>query len=212
MYVIGLTGNIASGKSAVAQMLATLGAYSLDADKLAHWVMRKGTDAYARIVHRFGAAMVGLDGEIDRSKLGPVAFGDPKAMRDLEAIVHPFVLAETLRRLAASDAAVAVVEAIKLLEAHMHLHCDSVWVVVCPCSQQLERLQRTRRLTEQEARLRVDAQASVVHKVGHARVVIDNGGTLQETWRQVLRAWNAIPGAERVALDSPWIEQEGEQI
>lgn len=196
MYVIGLTGNIATGKSAVAHMLGDLGAYLLDADDLVHELMRVGTPVYERIVARFGAAgVLGADGEIDRKKLGAIVFADEAALRDLEALIHPTVVAESLRRLeqAASTYEVAVVEAIKLLEANMHRYCDAIWVVVCSRQQQVERLVRTRGLTVAEAELRIDAQSPAADKVARAHVVIDNSGSLEATRLQVLNAWAGIP-------------------
>ena len=194
MYVIGLTGNIACGKSTVAAMLRSLGACVIDADRLAHKVMRAGSDVYARIVERFGPAVVRQDGEIDRATLGAIVFDAPEALADLERLVHPAVVAESLRRLSACRADVAVVEAIKLLEAEMHKYCDAVWVVTCRREQQLARLVQTRGLTAEQAALRIDAQPPQALKVARADCVIDNASALQDTWRQVLAGWNAIPG------------------
>ena len=195
MYVIGLTGNIATGKSAVAHMLGDLGAYLLDADDLVHELMRAGAPVYEGIVARFGAGALGADGEIDRKKLGAIVFADQAALRDLEALTHPTVVRESLRRLeqAAPIYEVAVVEAIKLLEANMHRYCDAVWVVVCQRQQQIERLVRTRGLTVAEAELRIDAQPPAADKIARAHVVIDNSGSLEETRIQVLNAWAGIP-------------------
>jgi dephospho-CoA kinase len=204
MYVIGLTGNIACGKSTVAAMLAALGACVIDADRLAHEVMRAGSPVHGEIVARFGRAILRDDGEIDRPALGAIVFSDPAALADLERLVHPAVVAESWRRLTACERAVAVVEAIKLLEAEMHSRCDAVWVVTCAREQQLARLVQTRQLTAEQAALRIDAQPSQSHKVALADRVIDNGGTRDETWRQVLEGWNAIPGVAPVPLTRRW--------
>ncbi len=195
MYIIGLTGNIATGKSTVAHMLQDVGAYLIDADKLAHDLMRAGSPAYEGVVARFGATILAPSGEIDRRKLGAIVFADQGALRDLEAIVHPIVVAESLRLLeqAAPLYEVAVVEAIKLLEANMHRYCDAIWVVVCSRQQQIERLVRTRGLTEAEAALRIDAQPPMTEKVARAHVVIDNSGSLEATRIQALNAWAGIP-------------------
>jgi dephospho-CoA kinase len=193
MYVIGLTGNIASGKSTIAAMLARLGAFVLDADQLAHWAMRSGTDAHHRILMRFGPSFLAADGEIDRRALGALVFTESAALCDLEQIVHPAVVAETLRRLDSSDAAVGVIEAIKLLEASMRRYCDAVWVVTTSRATQIQRLVHTRSLTVVEAELRIDAQPPPELKVAQADIVIDNSGSLEETWGQVIRAWEAIP-------------------
>lgn len=205
MYVIGLTGNIATGKSSVAAMLKRLGAYVIDADKLAHETMRAGSEINRRIVARFGADVLTADGDIDRAKLARLVFSNMGALRDLERIVHPAVVAEALRRLRASDKAVGVVEAIKLLEARMDRYCQAVWIVTCTRQQQIERLMRTRGLSEAEAELRMNAQPSIEEKLARADVVIDNSRSLAETWRQVVEAWRAIPGA-------PPIPEEGDRL
>jgi dephospho-CoA kinase len=207
-YVIGLTGNIATGKSTVAAMLERLGACVIDADRLAHWTMRAGTGVNAGIAARFGADVLTRDGEIDRRRLGAIVFADAVALRDLEALVHPAVVKETLRRLQACQRAVAVVEAIKLLEAEMQRYCRAIWVVTSPRAVQMERLVRTRGLSEAEAILRIDAQPPQEDKVARADVVIDNGGNLEDTWRQVVRAWSAVPGVEPTTPGLTWAKQQ----
>lgn len=207
MYTIGLTGNIATGKSTVAGMLADLGAYVIDADLLVHELMRAGTDVNRAIVKRFGPRVLRPDGEIDRSGLGAIVFADAVALADLERIVHPPVVARTLQLLDESGAAVRVVEAIKLLEAEMHRHCDAVWVVVARREQQVERLMRTRSLSRDKANARIDAQPPAAEKVARAEVVIDNSGSLVETRAQVLRAWRAIPDAGVAATSDPGVRR-----
>ena len=192
MRVIGLTGNIATGKSTVARMLADRGACVIDADRLAHVAMRPGKPIHQRIVERFGPAVCTDTGEIDRSALGAIVFKDADALADLEAIVHPWVVRETRRRLADCAAPVAVVEAIKLLEAEMHADCDVVWVVTAPRDQQLARLVDERGLSRQEAERRVDAQSPQEAKAARADLVIDNSGTLNELQSQVHAGWTRL--------------------
>ncbi len=188
--LIGLTGNIACGKSTVARMLAEKGAYVIDADAIAHEVIRKGAPAYEAILRRFGEEILGPDGEIDRRRLGAIVFQDSKALRDLEAIVHPEVLAEIQRRIqACKDAPAIVIEAIKLIESGFARACDTLWVVTCPEPEQIRRLMVERELTEDEARLRVRAQPPQEEKIRLADVVIDNSGSLEATRRQVDQAW-----------------------
>jgi dephospho-CoA kinase len=206
MYVIGLTGNIATGKSAVAAMLRALGAYVIDADELAHWAIRAGTPAHRRVVERFGCGVLRADGEVDRARLATVVFADARALADLEGIIHPVVVAESFRLLASSDGPVGAVEAIKLFEAGMHWRCDAVWVVTCSREQQVERLMRTRGMSRDEAELHISAQPPASAKLALASVVIDNSRTLEDAWRQVLRAWKAIPGAPMAPVDAPWPE------
>ena len=191
-YLIGLTGNIGTGKSTVARMLADLGAAVIDADALVHELQRQGTPTYAAIVEEFGAGILGPDGQIDRRALGEMVFSDPDRLRSLEAIVHPAVQVESQRRIAEARAAIVVYEAIKLIEAGRHTLCDAVWVVTAPREVQIARLMRDRGMTAAEARRRVDAQPPPAEKLRYATVVIDNGGSLDDTRRQVERAYAAI--------------------
>jgi dephospho-CoA kinase len=195
-FVIGLTGNIASGKSLVGQTLVRLRAEHgdvchIDADQLSREVMAPGTDVFRQIVDVFGAGIVSADGALDRAKLGEIVFDDPAALARLEAIVHPAVIARTERRIsqaAARGSPVVVVEAIKLIESGMVRRlCDVLWVVTAPREVRLERLVRQRGMDRVAAQQRIDAQPPEADKVAHADVVIDNSGTVDETVRQVER-------------------------
>lgn len=193
--VIGLTGNIATGKSTVAAMMGELGAETIDADRVAHHVMRAGTPVHAAVVDAFGARVLGPHGEIDRERLGGIVFADPQALARLEAIVHPATIEAVERRVSASSAAVVVVEAIKLIEAGMAEWCDRVWVTACPAEQRVARLVE-RGLDRAEARQRVRAQSPQADKIARADVVIDTSGSLAETRRQVQAAWQRLIEAE----------------
>jgi dephospho-CoA kinase len=188
-YRIGLTGNIACGKSTVGRMLRERGADYVDADRLVHALMEPGTPENERIVRRFGTEVRGSDGRIDRAALGAIVWRDPAALKDLEAILHPGVRAEIRRRLASSRAPAVVVDAIKLIESGLPRELDAVWVVTCPFEQQVRRLVETRGLSEQQARERIAAQTPQEQKVRRATVVIDNSGPLAATERQVDEAW-----------------------
>ncbi|HHS97517.1 MAG TPA: dephospho-CoA kinase [Chloroflexi bacterium] len=190
--LIGLTGNIATGKSTVARMLADLGATVVDADKVAHEVMRAGTLVHAAVVEAFGPQIVGPDGEIDRTRLGAVVFADPEALARLERIVHPAVTEEVARRIAEAPTPVVVVEAIKLIESGMADRYDSLWVTTCPSELQVQRLMSDRGLSREEAELRVRAQPPQEEKVARADVVIDTSGTLDQTRAQVEAAWERV--------------------
>ena len=191
-YIIGLTGNIATGKSTVAGMLAELGATVIDADALVHELQRRGTPVYDAIVAAFGRGILDRGGEIDRRALGAIVFADAEKLRTLESIVHPAVLIESDRRLRSAPAPIVVYEAIKLIEAGRAAMCDAVWVVTARPDVQLERLRRTRGLSEVEAQRRIDAQPPQDQKLKYAHVVIDNSGDLVETRRQVTAAFQAI--------------------
>ena len=190
--LIGLTGNIATGKSTVARMLADLGATVVDADKVAHEVMRAGTLVHAAVVETFGPEIVGPDGEIDRARLGAVVFADPEALARLERIVHPAVIEEVDRRIAEAPTEVVAVEAIKLIESGMADRYDSLWVTTCPSELQVQRLMSDRGLSREEAELRVRAQPPQEEKVARADVVIDTSGTLDQTRAQVEAAWERV--------------------
>lgn len=191
--MIGLTGNIATGKSLVGKMLSRLGAEHIDADRLAHQVTAHGTPAWEQIVSTFGPGILQSNGAIDRSKLGATVFSDPDALARLEAIVHPRVIARTRQLISASTAPVVVVEAIKLIESEMVSQlCDAVWVVTAPREVQIQRLMEKRRLACTDAVLRVDAQPPHQDKIARADVVIDNGSILDATRRQVENAWSRI--------------------
>lgn len=188
-YLIGLTGNIACGKSSVAAMLAEMGAEVIDADALVHQLMVPGSDSWREIVETFGQGVLRHDGTVDRGQLGEVVFRDPGALEQLEAILHPRVRRLAEERIAASPSPVVVLEAIKLIEAGWASRVDSVWVVTCRREQQLERLRARRGLSLAEAELRVRAQSPAAEKLKHADVVIDNSGSPRETRAQVENGW-----------------------
>jgi dephospho-CoA kinase len=200
--LIGLTGNISTGKSTVARMLAELGAEVIDADRVAHEVMRAGTSAHARTVETFGPEVLAPDGEVDRARLGAIVFADPESLARLEVIVHPATLREIDRRVAAASADVIVVEAIKLIEAGMAAACASVWVTTCRPEQQVYRIMGGRGLSRAEAEQRVRAQPPQEDKVARADVIIDTSGSLSRTRAQVQAAWERlIKRAGRVLRD-----------
>lgn len=196
IYLIGITGNIATGKSTVDAMLGAKGAEVLDADQVVHELERKGEPTWQRIVERFGREILAPDGELDRARLGQLVFGDPVALRDLELIVHPAVRDEERRRiLEVNPGTVLVVDAIKLFESGMADSCNSVWAVTAPPEQQLQRLQRQRAMATESAWQRIRAQPSQDEKAARADMVIDNGGSLENTQSQVERAWLETAGA-----------------
>jgi dephospho-CoA kinase len=193
MYLIGLTGNIATGKSTVAKILAELGAQLIDADRLVHQLQRRGTPVYAAIVAEFGAGIVQSDGAIDRVKLGGRVFADPAALACLEAIVHPAVGQEIERQISHPLSDIVVIEAIKLIETGRHKTCNALWVVTAPYAAQLERLMRARGLSEAQARTRIEAQPPQAEKIALADVVIDNGGSLERARAQVVKQFSNLP-------------------
>lgn len=191
-YVIGLTGNIAVGKSLVRQRLQELGAYAIDADRIAHQVMMPGGPAFQAILAAFGPQILGGDGQVDRAALGRIVFSDPAALKRLEDITHP-VIHETIDRLVKrSEKEVAVIEAIKLLEGRLKDAVDAVWVVHAAPQTQHQRLISQRGLSPEEARQRIQAQNSQADKIRQADVVIHNDGGIADTLKQVQAHWPPI--------------------
>lgn len=194
---IGLTGGIASGKSAVAERLAALGAVIIDSDVLAREVVQPGTPGLAAVVDRFGAGVLAADGSLDRAALGAVVFADPQARAGLEAIIHPAVRARAAELSAAAPPEAVVVQVIPLLvEVGLADLFEQVVVVDVDPAVQLERLQRRNGYSREEAAARVAAQAPRDVRLAQADVVIENNGTLAELDAQVDRFWADLRGAD----------------
>jgi dephospho-CoA kinase len=194
--IIGLTGNIATGKSTVLRYLCDKGAYVIDADKLTHRAMVPGGPAHGAIAAAFGPQIVRADGTIDRGALGRIVFGDPAELRKLEEIVHPAVFLLAKEEVAQTSARLIVVEAIKLLESQRLLTlCAEVWVVTADPEVQLRRLMEQRGMTPEEAAQRMAAQSPQAEKVKQATRVIVNNGTPAELHAQLDVLWNEVAGA-----------------
>ncbi|MFC7624099.1 dephospho-CoA kinase [Microlunatus sp. GCM10028923] len=189
---IALTGGIASGKTAVSDLLRERGAVIIDSDLLAREVVAPGTPGLAAIVERFGPGV--LDGDqLDRAALGKIIFADPAARRDLEAITHPLVRqrAEELERAAPDDA--VVIQVIPLLvEAGLADGFDLVIVVDADPAQQRERLRRRNGLDERQVEERLAAQASRADRLAAADLVVDNTGPAERLPGEVDRLWRRV--------------------
>ncbi len=188
-YVIGLTGNIATGKSVVRQMLQHLEAYTVDADSLSHRAMAPGAPAYKPVVEKFGMFILDSEKNIDRNLLGKIVFGNPDALAQLEAIVHPVVAQAIGTLITRAPQKVVVIEAIKLLEGDLAKAVDEVWVVDASPETQYRRLIGPRKMSEADAKQRILAQTSQADKLAKANVVIKNDGNVEETWKQVQAAF-----------------------
>lgn len=197
-YIIGLTGNIGTGKSVVRKMLEHLGAYGIDADALGHRAIAKGAPGYQKVINNFGKWVLGPDDQIDRIKLARLVFNDQEALRQLETIVHPLVNQAVDYMIQRATQPVITIEAIKLLESDLSKFCDSIWVAYTPPELQLVRLINNRHMVESDARQRIAAQPPQEDKIAKANVVIKNIGSFEDTWKQVNAAWNKnIPGASQ---------------
>ena len=191
-FVIGLTGNIATGKSLVRKMLEHVGAFGIDADALANRAIQKGSPGYQSVIDAFGRYLLDENGQINRARLGQVVFSDLQALAELEAIIHPLVRQAIDVLIKKSTSRVVVIEAIKLLESPLHESCDVIWVTTSGTSHQMSRLQRQRDMSPEDAELRMTAQSSQEEKVSQADTVILNNSSIERTWEQVRAAWKLL--------------------
>jgi dephospho-CoA kinase len=183
---VGLTGGIASGKSQVAEMFATLGVPIADTDQIARDVVAPGTAGLAAVRSAFGAAILAPDGSLDRVKLRDLVFEDNVARRRLEDILHPLIRTATLARLSVIEAAYVVVVVPLLLETDFAALVDRVLVVDCPPQMQLERLMRRDSVSRQRAESMVSAQLDRAARLDAADDVVDNSRTFEHTRAQVV--------------------------
>ena len=193
--VLGVTGNIAAGKSTVVRMLTERGAHHIDADLVYRELVGPGQPLLARLVERFGPGILAPDGSLDRKALGAIVFSDPTALAELDALTHPAVIAEIDRRADAIREGVILIDAVKLVESGHADHCDVVWLVTAPAEVQVTRLMKRNILSRAEAERRVAAQAPLGPKVARADRIIDNSGSLKELKAQVEAAWRDLVGA-----------------
>ena len=186
----GLTGGIASGKSTVARVLEELGAKVIDADRVGHELLRRTSALHGQVVARFGQEILTPGGEIDRGRLGSIVFGDPKKLRELNAIVHPRLIAcvdELAAELRARNpGAVIVVDAAVIYEAGAEDRFRKILVAWCRPEQQIERLMAKTRLSRKDALGRVASQIPPDEKRRRADYVIDCSGSLAETRAQAV--------------------------
>jgi dephospho-CoA kinase len=185
---IGLTGGVASGKSTVAKRFESLGAYIIDADRIGHEQIEPGRPAYREILDHFGEGILASDGSIDRKKLGPIVFGDPKQLAALNAIIHPRIIArqDELARehRDVNPRGVIIIDAALIFESGLGGNLRKVIVAWCRPEQQVERLMAKAGITSEDAQKRIHAQMPVEEKRRRADYQIDCSGTLDETYRQ----------------------------
>jgi dephospho-CoA kinase len=199
VYLIGLTGGIASGKSVVARRLADHGAIHIDADQLARQVVEPGTPGLAAIAERFGPSVIAADGSLDRAALGAIVFSDEDARLALNAITHPAVRDLTKRLIQEAEArdpsAVVVYDVPLLVEASVdkdYHRFDLIAVVSASRETRIRRLVELRGLTPEDAALRLNSQVTDDERLAIADVVIDSDGTLDETLQQADRLWESL--------------------
>lgn len=185
-YTVGLTGGIGSGKSAVAELFAKLGVHVIDTDEIAHELTRSGGKAIAPIRAEFGAEMIAADGSLDRARMRRLVFGDARARKRLEAILHPLIRAESARRGEHARSPYTILVIPLLVESGVdRSRTARVLVVDCPEHQQIERVMRRSGLPEAEVRAILASQATREQRLAAADDVIDNSGAPEALERQV---------------------------
>jgi dephospho-CoA kinase len=193
VLILGITGNIASGKSTVAKELARRGAIVVDADQLAREVVASGSSALKKMVKTFGTEILKKDGELDRDKLGQMVFADVKVRAMLNRIVHPEIAKKSIERLQElkqrTDIPLIVYEAPLLFEVGAEGRVDQVLVVKIDPQEQLKRLLDRNGLSEVAAKQRMAAQMPQQKKITRADFVVDNSGSVAETLRQIALLW-----------------------
>lgn len=188
--MVGLTGGIGAGKSAVAERLAAHGAVVIDSDRLAREAVAPGTDGLAEVVAEFGPEVLARDGSLDRARLASVVFGDDAARRRLEGIIHPRVRERTVELIAAAPPDSVVVNDVPLLvEAGLAEAYEVVIVVLADEEARVERLVHDRGMTRDEATARIRAQATDEQRRKVADVVIVNDGTIEDLHKKVDEVW-----------------------
>lgn len=198
VLMVGLTGGIGSGKSAVSRLLASRGAVVVDADEVAREVVEPGTPGLAAVVAEFGPGVLGGDGSLDRAALAAVVFADEQARTRLNALLHPLIGARTselVEQARAAGAGVVVHDVALLVENGLAPLYDAVVVVAATPATQLDRLVRLRGMTEREARARIESQAVLADKLAVATHVIDNDGPVRALVPQVEALWTALQQA-----------------
>jgi dephospho-CoA kinase len=197
---IGITGNIATGKSVIRRMLANTGVFGIDADGLANRMLYPGGSAYLPVIAAFGPGIISDQGHISNKKLGQIVFNDPEQLKLLEALVHPPVIAAIMKRISSANRPIASIEAIKLLESGLGDHCDHIWVSHASYEHQIQRLTTLRGLTQDEARARITAQPSQLSKFAQANVIINTETAFKDTWLRTSRALHdTIQAVENIA-------------
>jgi dephospho-CoA kinase len=191
-YIVGLTGNIATGKSAVMEMAAGRSSLTIDADQIVHYLLENDIEVQDTVEAAFGSDVRNLDKTINREKVGAIVFSSEEKLSILESIIHPAVRRSLLTIIAESEERIVFIEAIKLLEGSLAKECDQIWVTRCPREVQIERLITYRGMDEKTAALRVSGQRNQDEKIAAADVVIDTAGTLEDTAEYFDMAWQRL--------------------
>jgi dephospho-CoA kinase len=195
VFLIGLTGGIASGKSTVAKLLASYGAEIIDADQVARDVVAPGSAGLSEVIKEFGSEVLMESGELDRVVLGRIVFEEPSKRKRLEEILHPLIKQRTNQLLAQASSPVVVYAVPLLVEANVDYPFDMILTVEAGVANQIERMVRSRGLSEEEAMKRISAQASESARRERADMVIDSSGSREQLEKQIALLWPKIEQA-----------------
>ena len=193
MYIIGLTGSIASGKSTVSRILSQCGAPIVDADIIARAVAERGEVGWQKIVETFGEGVLQENGELDRGKVGEMIFRDASKRAELDRIMHPIILERMEAEVDMYEAKgeqIVILDVPLLLELGWQDKVSAVWLVAVSPDTQKRRLMARNSLTEEQAAVRIASQMSIEEKRRYADVIINNDGTLEETEETVRARWH----------------------
>src|SRR3990167_1384847 len=204
MLLVGLTGGIATGKSLVSEILRGLGAYIIDADKIAREVVEPERPAWLEIVEFFGNDIINKDRTINRKRLGEIIFNDPLKKRKLEEIIHPLVIEEENRRVEdykrLNPDGMAVIDAALLIEAGGYRRVDKLIVVYADRKTQLRRLMERDRLKKKEGEKKIDSQVPLDGKVKMADFVLEKCSSKENTVRQVMDIFSKLKGLKTAVM------------
>lgn len=195
MKTIGLTGGIASGKSTASAYLQKLGAEIVDTDAISRCTTRKGGRGYAAVRAHFGDGILDSRSEIDRRRLGALVFGDEEQRRALNALIHPIVIEESIRRIEdcrSKGVRVCVLDVPLLFETGMDRLCDETWLVYVPRQEQIRRIAERDGLDAAAAAARIDSQMPLEEKMRKADRHIDTSGTIEQTQARLRQLWEEI--------------------
>ena len=192
MYLVGLTGGIASGKSTVASAWSELGAIEIDADQLAREVVEENTPGLAQIKEAFGEQVIS-NGKLNRAALGELVFSSEGKRKQLEAIIHPLVKNLALQKIASlPDDSIVVYNVPLLVEAAVDLEFNKVVTVEAPVEKQIERLVSIRKMSPEQASQRIAAQATPAQRANAADVILNSNQDLQALLKDARRVWQQI--------------------
>ncbi|MHB1316033.1 MAG: dephospho-CoA kinase [Christensenellales bacterium] len=185
MKIIGLTGGIASGKSAVSSVLKEAGAFIIDADQIARDIVRPGEPGYAAVMDTFGAEYFLPGGELNRAKLGALVFSDSAARLRLDRLLHPLIIRKAKEKIARTAKETVVIDAALLIETSLHKLADEVWLVTAPRETRIRRMMERDGVSRHEAIKRIDSQAKDAWRKQYANRVLKNNGDLARLKEEV---------------------------